>query len=745
MQEYEIKQLSGEVDSIIFRSEDTGFVVLKLACDGDLISVIGEMGNIEAGEELTCTGRYENNIKFGKQFRAELIERSLPTSASSIRRYLASGIIKGVNAVLAKRIVDEFGESSLEVIEKEPVKLTKVEGISAKKADSISAEFRKTYAVRSLMTMLNKFELPASVSIRAWKRWGESAEQLISSNPYVLCKEGIDVSFGKADSIASKLELPQDCDERVIAGMIWVLKENAASGHTTLPLDRLKEASRALLGVAGEVFDRCLEFELSEDELHMYIKNGRPFIMLHDYYKAEEYIARRLSVMSEISYDSQMDYSDVIDIAEEENGIEYEDIQRKAINLALSKGFLILTGGPGTGKTTTLNAILSLFEQQSMNVMLAAPTGRAAKRLSDLTGHEAKTIHRLLEVKAGDGERISFVHNENDQLGCDVLIVDEMSMVDSCLFEALLRAISVTCKLVLVGDSDQLPSVGAGNVLQDIIASGVMPVITLTEIFRQSQESAIVTNAHKIVRGEHPDVTERGRDFFFMQRLNYPDLQSLVVDLCRERLPNTYGYNVFENIQVLSPTRQGPSGTIELNRVLQEKLNPPDEKKSEIKTPLYIFRKGDKVMQTKNDYDILWKRIGDDEKVEEGAGIFNGDIGIITAANKLLNTLTIDFEGRVAIYSRDMLDKLELAYAVTVHKSQGSEFDAVILTVFGGFDKLYYRNLLYTAVTRAKKLLIIIGTQKLLFRMIDNDRRTLRYTCLKNMLLDLKGDEQLTI
>ena len=735
----ETQKLSGTVDSIVFRSEESGFAVIKVNSDNELITFIGDFGNIEVGEELTCSGRYEDNSRFGRQFRAEHIERSLPTSSSAIQRYLSGGIVKGISAVLAKKIVEKFGEQTLEIIENEPDRLAEVDGISHKKAAGIYEEFRKTFAVRSLMTLINSYELPASVSIRSWKLWGEGAEELISGNPYVLCREGVDVSFTRADSIAKKLEIPESSKERIAAGLTWILRELANEGHTAVPLETLREKALTLLGTDTETWQAVLDSELEEDNLHSY--NG--MIMLHDHYKAEDYIARRLSIMSEISYDSRMDYSDVIDIAEEENGIEYEQTQRKAINLALSKGFLVLTGGPGTGKTTTLNAILSLFEQQAMNVMLAAPTGRAAKRLSDLTGHEAKTIHRLLEVRVSDGERMSFQHNETDQLDCDVLIIDEMSMVDSCLFEAVLRAIRVNCKLVLVGDSDQLPSVGAGNVLRDIIDSGVMPVVTLTEIFRQSQKSAIVTNAHKIVRGEYPDVTDRGSDFFFMQRQTYPELQKLVIDLCRDRLPKAYGYDPFGSIQVLSPTRQGPTGTVELNRLLQAELNPPAPGKSEVKTPMFIFRKGDKVMQTKNDYDILWKKVNDDDDIEEGAGIFNGDIGVITAANKLLRTLTIDFDGRIATYSAEMLDKLELAYAVTVHKSQGSEFDAVILTLFGGYDKLYYRNLLYTAVTRARKLLVIIGTRKRLYTMIDNNCKTERYTSLKDMILEIRSGSDL--
>lgn len=736
-----LEKIQGEVDSVVYRNEDNGFGVIMLKWDDDLITVVGELGNVEEGEELVCMGRMVTHQKFGEQFKCEVCERSLPTSPAAIKRYLASGVVKGVGAVMAKKIVDAFGEETLEIIENEPDRLTEIDGITKKKADKISQEFKTTFAVRSLMIYLNSFDIPASIGIKAWKRWGDCAEQMIKSNPYVLCVYGIDLPFVKADIIAEKLDIPKDSDNRVKAGISCVLRENSNSGHTCLPLDKFEEISRKFLQIDHEQFRRVLDEQIEEENLFYYYKQKRPFVMLRDFYKAEDYIARRLSIMKECSYDNKIDFSDVIDIAEEQNGIKYEEQQRKAINLALSHGFLVLTGGPGTGKTTTLNAIISLYQQQGLSVMIAAPTGRAAKRLSDLTGFEAKTIHRMLEVKVSEGDTLSFVHDENDQLDCDVMIIDEMSMVDSCLFESLLRAISITCKLVLVGDSDQLPSVGAGNVLKDIIDSGVMPVVTLKEIFRQAQQSAIVTNAHKIVNGEHIDLTEKDKDFFFMQRLKYPELQELVVELCKKRLPDAYGFSPIEDIQVLSPTRKGPSGTVELNKRLQQELNPPAAGKSEVKTPLYTYRKGDKVMQTKNNYDILWTKAIDDDKNEKGAGIFNGDIGIITAVNKILRTVTIDFEGRVAVYNSDMLEDLELAYAVTVHKSQGSEFDAVILTVFGGFDKLYYRNLLYTAVTRAKKLLIIIGSKKRVEFMIDNNRRTLRYTCLKNMLKELDSNE----
>ena len=738
MQNNTDEKLEGEVDSVIYRSDDTGFAVIMLKSDGELYPVVGELGNVDEGEELVCTGRFVTHQKFGEQFKCELCERSLPKSASAIQRYLASGAIKGIGVITARAIVKKFGEKTLEVLETEPERLCEVAGITPQKAEKMSQQFKQNFAVRTLMAFLSTFNIPMSACIRAFKRWGENAELLIRSNPYVLCNPAVNVPFNKADEVAKSLEIAGDDENRVNAGISCVLRENANAGHTCLPLDKLAKTTCDFLKIDRLIFDKVLADELTDESLYCYIKNGRKYIMLYDFFKAEDYISRRLSIMKECSYDNKIDFSDVIDIAEKNSGVEYAELQRKAINLALSYGFLVITGGPGTGKTTTLNAIIDLYKQQGMNVMIAAPTGRAAKRLSDISGFEAKTIHRLLEVKPTDGDNMSFVHDENNLLECDALIIDEMSMVDTLLFEAVLRGIKLTCKLVLVGDSDQLPSVGAGNVLKDIIESGVMPVVRLNEIFRQAQKSAIVTNAHKIVNGEHIDLTQKDNDFFFMQRMDFEGLQTLVSELCKTRLPKAYGYSPFDDIQVLSPTKKGPAGIQELNKLLQQQLNPPAAGKSELKTPLFTYRTGDKVMQTRNDYDIIWKkRTG--EKTESGAGIFNGDIGKITACNKIVRTLNIDFDGRECVYTADMLDNLELAYAITVHKSQGSEYDAVVLTVFGGYDKLYYRNLLYTAVTRAKKLLVIVGQNRRVNFMIDNNRRTQLYTCLKDLLKELNS------
>ncbi len=737
MQQNNMTVIEGSVDSVIFRNEETGFAVLVLNSQNDAVTVVGDLATVEEGEDLKLTGEYIRHKKFGFQFKAHLCERTLPKTQASIQKYLSSGVIKGIGPVIAKRIVKKFGEDSLDIFENEPQKLLEIDGITVKNHGKIMESYRNVFGVRSLMIFLSKYEIPATYGVRVWKKWGINALGAIKTNPYIMCNADIELPFTKAEDFATRLDIPLNDGNRIRAGISYVLNQNAFEGHTCLPLDRLKKTAVSFLKITDDDFDLIFKEEISEENLVVYEKNNRPFVMLKCYYIAEDYISRRLKIMRDMSFDNNIDFSEVIDIAEEQNNIVYEEIQRKAINTALSRGFLVLTGGPGTGKTTTLNGIISLFQQQGMNVMITAPTGRAAKRISDLTGFDAKTIHRLLEVKFSDGDRPTFVHNEDNQLDCDVLIIDEMSMVDTLLFESLLRALKFNCNLIMVGDSDQLPSVGAGNLLKDIIESRIVPTVELKEIFRQSESSKIVVNAHKIVHGEMIDFTEKNDDFFFMQRFDYESLQSLVVELVKKRLPDAYGVDSLENIQVLSPTRKGPTGIIELNKRIQAELNPPSKEKSEIKSLYYTFRVGDKVMQTKNNYDITWSKYNDDgEETEKGSGVFNGDIGKIISLNKVLGVATIDFDGRVCKYNTDLLDNIELAYAITVHKSQGSEFDIVILTVFSGYDKLYYRNLLYTAVTRAKKMLIIVGLPNRIKYMIDNNKRTNRYTALKNMLCE---------
>ena len=731
----EAERIEGEVDRVRFKNSDGSFCVISVSTQYELITAVGPLGDIEEGEMVVLTGEFFTSEIYGKELKVKMFERSLPSTEASILRYLSSGALKSVRPLVAKMLVKKFGDKTLEIIENEPEKLLEIAGLSQERIDTIHEEFKKAFAARALVVYMNKNGIATKYGVRAWRKLGNTAQEEIRKNPYIMCGDGIDLPFEDADSIAEKEEIPRDSEQRIRAGIRFALREVAREkGHTCIAMEALKYDAVKLLKISGELFDEVKKIALAEQDIYELEINGESFVMLDDYYKAEEYIARRLEVMKAVSHDNKIDFSPVIDLEESQTGIKYEKTQRKAINLALSEGFLVLTGGPGTGKTTTLNAIISLLEQQSLDVLIAAPTGRAAKRISDLTGHEAKTIHRMLEVMPSDGERMLFVHDEDNLLECDVMVVDEMSMVDSELFEALLRALKVTCKLVLVGDSDQLPPVGAGNVLQDIIDSGVMSVVRLTEVFRQSQQSDIVMNAHRIVSGEMIDLKKRDNDLVYMHRDNPDDIYKTLVELCAERLPNKYGVSPIADIQVLSPTKQGAISTHYLNKILQEKLNPPADDKDEIKTVYRTYRVGDKVMQTRNNYEISWTLENGDDDDDSGKGVYNGDIGIITAADAQAKTLEVNFEGRIAEYRGEMLDDLELAYAVTVHKSQGSEYDVVILTLYQGLDALYYRNLLYTAVTRAKKLLVILGTAGRIAYMIRNNKKSLRFTALRYML-----------
>ena len=728
--ENELIHIEGTVETVLFCNEQNGYIVLDLDTGGDYVTVVGELGTIEEGEELRLTGKYVTHPKFGAQFRAEACERKLPATETAILKYLSSGVIKGIGPTLAKRMVEEFGDKTLEVIENTPEDLIKVKGMSAKKADEISQEFRRIFGIRALMIFLAGYGVSPSVAVSAWKRWGQFAVEQIKANPYILCSQGIELEFSKAEEMAAKLEIPKDSPGRIRAGICYILTHNAFNGHTCLPEDRLKETAVKLLDVGEEVFDDNLSAACDDDELCVYDKDGRSFVFLQDFFRAEQYISTRLSVMNDCFKDTGTDYSKLIDIEEKTKIITYADKQREAISLALSKGFLILTGGPGTGKTTTLKAIISLYEQRGMKVMITAPTGRAAKRIADLTGYPAKTIHRLLEVMYDKSGQLKFKHNEQDPVSCDVMIIDEMSMVDTLLFESLLRALKLSCRLIMVGDSDQLPSVGAGNILKDMIDSGRLTVVALNEIFRQAQQSCIITNAHKIVNGEEPDLSRKDSDFFFMQRLDAEGAAVTVTELCSRRLPDAYGYSPLDDIQVLCPSRKGILGSVEMNKMLQRVLNPPKKELSEVKGILFTFRDGDKVMQTKNNYDIVWKKDG-----ENGTGIFNGDIGILRNVDLRSRMAEIMFDERKAVIPFEALQELELAYAVTVHKSQGNEFPAVIMPIIGVPPRLAYRNLLYTGVTRAKKILVLVGSQSQIYAMAANDKKARRYSALKHFLL----------
>ncbi len=725
----EALHIEGTVENILFRNEENGYVVLDLDAGGEPITVTGELGDIDEGECLSLYGQYVTHPRFGPQFQVESCERKLPNTADSIRRYLASGVIKGIGKVLAEKIVQTFGTRTLEIMENEPMRLMEVRGMSQRKCEEVAESAKHIFALRSVMTYFENYGIKSRYAMRAFRVWGERCQEVVEQNPYLLCNEEIGMQFKQVESYAHDLRIPKDAQCRIGAGIVHLLRHNAGLGHTCLPLDRLAGVAVEFLKIRERDFYTAYQEELKNDTIVEYIKNEREFVYLAEYFHAEEYIADRIGVMRDFSAGDGQDYEAMIAESEAKTGIQYAALQKEAIQAALSRGLLILTGGPGTGKTTTLNAIIALYEKQGYRVMLAAPTGRAAKRISDLTGYDAKTIHRMLEVQFDPNGLQKFMHNEENPLPCDVLVVDEMSMVDVLLFSSLLRALRLGCKVILVGDSDQLPSVGAGNLLRHLIESRCMPLIELKEIFRQAQKSCIVTNSHKIVHGEMPDLTKKDNDFFFFQRMEFPQVAELLIDLVCRRLPNAYQYSPTRDIQVICPSRRGVLGVVELNKALQSRLNPPMADKAEVKSALYQFREGDKVMQTKNNYDINWSKDG-----ENGTGIFNGDIGHIRSINRRRGEAVIDFDGRITVYPLMMLEQLELAYAITVHKSQGSEFEAVVIPLLGKYEKLSYRNLLYTAVTRAKKLLILIGSPVKVEQMVSNNRRTNRYSCLRHML-----------
>lgn len=736
--EREYVELCGSVENIVFSSQDSGFTVLDLNVGDELVCVVGQMLGVEEGEELKLTGFYDTHKTYGMQFKAQLYERSLPATTSAMIKYLSSGVVKGIGPATAKKIVEKFGADTFQIIEQSPMRLTEVSGITKAKAEKLIEDFKQVFGVRALMTFLAAHRINPMQSVSIYKKWGTLALDLVKQNPYILVSADVPIDFSIIDGIAESLGIARNNPMRIAASLEYVLSFNTHNGHTCLPAEKLVQAASKLLMVEAELIEAVLDELLEKEVLYSYTAN-KELVYLPIYYASQKYIASRIKIMLGLYSTSTIDVSLVIKQIEQEKGIEYEALQRKAIEQAVLNDVFILTGGPGTGKTTTLNGIIEVLEQQGKKVSIAAPTGRAAKRISEVTSRDAKTIHRLLEVAIGFAKtgRMEFVHNEENPLDSDVVIVDEVSMIDTLLFDALLRGMKLSAKLVLVGDFHQLPSVGAGNILRDLIESDTIPTVELNHIFRQAAKSLIVTNAHRIVNGEMPDLKRKDNDCFFMPYADSFNASETILDLCSFRLPNTYNFSPFDDIQVLCPQRKGELGVIELNKKLQDRLNPHKSGSPEFKSGLYTFRVGDKVMQIKNNYDIEWKK-GE----ESGAGIFNGDIGIIRMIDKGSGTLAIDFDMRLAYYTFEMAMELELAYAVTVHKSQGSEFEAIILPVMGGFDKLYFRNLLYTAVTRAKKILILIGSKNRIEFMVQNNLRMLRYTGLKCMLQESVYDDK---
>ncbi len=722
-------ELSGSVEDVIYKNADNGYTVINLGCDEGLIAVVGNLGDVNEGERLSLRGGWITSPKYGRQFKAAMCERSMPETESEISAYLGSGVIKGLGPAIAKKIVKQFGTEALDIIDNDCMQLTVIKGITSDKALYISNEYHKITGVNEVIKFLGEYNFGPAHAISVWSAFEHDSIKQIKTNPYILCTSGIDIDFRSVDRMAADLGFDAENSDRVRAGIVYVLHENANAGHTCLPTEKLRESVCDNLGIERRQFESCLDDCEEKDWVVRITLGKREFVYLPEYYLAETYIAKKLAFMLRTSAQYEKDYSDEIRGVEFSENIQYEDLQRASISACLTGSVFILTGGPGTGKTTTLNGVIKILKAQKKRILLCAPTGRAAKRMSDLTGEPARTIHRLLEVDFTAKGELKFKRNETNPLPADVVIADEMSMVDALLMCSLVRAIKPTSKFIMVGDSNQLPSVGAGNVLKDLIASHYIPSVELKEIFRQAAQSLIVTNAHRIVNGEFPVLDDRQNDFFFMNKSLESDIAEHVIQLAKQRLPDTYGFSPIDDIQVLCPTKMGMAGTKELNKQLQSALNPPSQNKAELKFFDVIFRTGDKVMQTKNDYDVLWTKNN-----EKGSGIFNGDIGIIRSVDRFSQNVTIDFEGRVAIYTSEMLRRLEHAYAITIHKSQGSEYDAVIIPITAFTHNLLYRNLLYTGVTRAKKMIIVIGTKELVKTMVDNNRKMLRYSLLRPLL-----------
>lgn len=728
-------QLEGAVENIVYRNEENGYTVIEISDGDDYITAVGIMPQANVGDTVKLTGVYTNHRNYGRQFSAQICEICRPTESADILRYLSSGAIKGIGASTAQRLVSEFGEATLDVMETQPERVALIKGISKSKALDFANQLKTNTGVRTLMLYLGEYGISNTSAVKIYNALGAGCVDRIRENPYILCQGDFGVSFESADFIAKKESLEPESGVRLRAGITYILRHNERNGHTCLPKEKLAAISADFLNVGIDRINNCMEEMLFDRTLIGETFDEAEFVFTPQLHLSEMYVSSRIKMLLKFPAEKIKDIDREIENCEKNDGITYAELQKKAINSALTEGMLVLTGGPGTGKTTTLNAIIKILKDKGKKVLLSAPTGRAAQRMSELTGDEAKTLHRLLEVSWDKHDNPVFNKNERNQLKCDALIVDEVSMVDTFIFESVMRALPLGCRLVLVGDSDQLPSVGPGNVLGDLIDSGIIPVVRLNEIFRQAQQSLIVTNAHKIVNGEMPVLSNTDKDFFFLQRNNKTDVTNVIIDLCVNRLPKAYGYSAFDNIQVLSPSKKGELGTAELNSKLQNALNTKSDDKQEVTIGSKTFRTGDKVMQIKNNYDIRWFK----DNGETGEGIFNGDIGIIEKIDKKVKIIKISFYDKTAAYTYESASDLDFAYAVTVHKSQGNEFDAVIIPMFQGPPQLYYRNLLYTAVTRAKKTLILVGNPHTVEYMVNNNRRTKRYSGLKEFLLHDDG------
>lgn len=728
----EIMQIGGTIAAVIYQNTENGYCVLRLDTAEGQVTAVGCIPAPAAGEELLLSGKWATHSSYGEQFAAETVERRLPSDKRAIFAYLSYGAVKGIGPALAAAIVNKFGSETLDIIESSPERLAEIKGISLKKALQIGGDYLRQSGLRSLMEFLTKNGLNPRFAIQLYKTYGSDAMDALKNNPYVLTHDLFGADFFEADEFALSLGFESDSPERVEAAILFELRHNLSNGHVFLPREKLLYATDELIGVGRDALEDALSMLTDAGYIVEEHVAGVDACYLEHMHEAESYVNHRIAKMADGMLENIKDVEKLVDEIELKQGIKYAEKQRQAVLYAAENQIIVLTGGPGTGKTTAVRGVLALFDSMGFETSLAAPTGRAAKRMSELTGREASTIHRLLGAGYADNSTdLSFERDESDPLEADAIILDETSMVDINLMHSLLRAMRSDTRLVLVGDADQLPSVGPGNVFGDIIRSGRVKTVFLTEIFRQSNESLIIKNAHAINSGAMPDLTQKKGDFFFMRRQNAQSTVETIISLHKTRLPDNMGIPP-EQIQVLSPSRKGETGTINLNRRLQEALNPPDKSKREVKFGEFIFREGDRVMQIRNDYDIMWKK----NDGTSGTGVFNGDIGKIAAIGDGNSTIAVEMDDKTVIYSFDMLTELEPAYAMTVHKSQGSEYRAVLLVTSGVPNMLMTRGILYTAVTRAKELLIAVGEDSIIERMIQNDRRQRRYSALRARLAD---------
>ncbi len=735
--ENESQMIQGTVLAVVYQNPENGYCVLKVRTeDGQTITVVGTIPMSVAGERLAIVGKWTRHQSFGQQFEAEFLERLMPETTSEILAFLSSRAIKGIGAKTAEKIVRLFGEKSLEILEQDPMQLTQIPGITQKKAQEMSESFQKQSGIRRLIEFLTMYHLPAQLAVRLYRAYGELAQEALHDDPYLLTDPYYNADFSQVDAFAISLGVSADDERRVEAGVLFELSYNLGMGHTFIPQDKLRAATCALLDLDGETINAAMERLQEQGRMELSTLAGLTACYLPEFYEAEVYVCTRVQAMTAEHDAEPRRLEDLLDKIAQSQSIAYAPEQVEAIRSAAAERMLIVTGGPGTGKTTVMSGILQLFGELKLKTQLAAPTGRAAKRLSEVTGREASTIHRLLEAQFDEQTgKMAFFHDESAPLVCDAMIVDEASMVDLQLMASLLKALKPGCRLILVGDPDQLPSVGAGNVFSDLIRSGAVTTVRLTQIFRQAQKSLIVMNAHAVNQGQLPVLTATDKDFFFLRRRDPAAAVRTIQELCQTRLPKNMGIAPTE-IQVLTPSRKHETGTRALNLALQAVLNPPQEGKREKKHGDFSFRIGDRVMQIRNNYDIMWKR---SDGLGSGTGIFNGDIGFVEDIDFSQELMTVRFDEKTAEYSFDMLSELEPAYAMTVHKSQGSEYRAVVLCLCGGPQMLLTRSVLYTAITRARELLIIVGNEDVVAAMTRNDRRQRRYSGLK-LRLEGKAD-----